>query len=155
MSSVFCVEPLKPSENDGSCGGIWGIWGGGGGGGDCGRGKWTSSLAGSCTLLSLLYLISFVVSSLNMIKTCDIISFDSVDWGYLQVQWQPLWIVKLATPSCQQFMEPVIHVCWWLLLQMATFWWLLSPGTANYKSKIFQTEDRILSWDIFCCPIKV
>lgn len=56
----------------------------------------------------------FVVSSLNLIKTLDMISFVWVHWDYLlelQVQWQALWIVKLVTPSSQQFMEPVSHVC--------------------------------------------
>lgn len=46
MWSVFCVESLKPSQNDGNCRGIWRIWriwGGGGGGGGCGKGKWIPS----------------------------------------------------------------------------------------------------------------
>lgn len=155
MSSVFCIEPLKPSHNDGNCGGIWGIWGIWGGGGDCGRGKWMSShwvmyincKMQDCKFFTFITLLFFVVSSLNMIKTLDMISFDSVDWGYLQVQWQTLWIVKLVTPSSQQFMEPVIHVCRWILFQTGTFWGVLSPGftlTANHKSKLCQTKDRIM-----------
>lgn len=120
--SVFCVERLNPSQNDGNCWGIWGIWGGGG---DWGRGKWTSIVY----LLSIICIypkmqiflyfpyctsLVFVVSSLHLFENLDMISFVWVHWDYLlelQVQWQALWIVKLVTPSSQQFMEPVSHVC--------------------------------------------